>query len=90
MVSRAGMGALTELSVLGKPTIVIPISGSHQEDNAYYFKKQNAVVLWDERQLNVGKFFRGNSRFDRGQSSVGRFESEYARSYAVRRGREDG
>lgn len=56
VVSRAGMGTLTELAVLGKPTVLIPIPGSHQEDNAYYFKKQNAVVLWDERQLTPENF----------------------------------
>lgn len=56
VISRAGMGTLTELSVLGKPTVLIPISGSHQEDNAYYFKKQNAVVLWDEKNLTPENF----------------------------------
>lgn len=56
MISRAGMATLTELAVLGKPTVLIPISGSHQEDNAYYFKKQNAVVLWDERNLTPENF----------------------------------
>ncbi len=56
VVSRAGMGTLTELAALGKPTVLIPIPESHQEDNAYYFKKQNAVVLWDERQLTPENF----------------------------------
>lgn len=56
VISRGGMGTLTELATLGKPTVVIPISGSHQEDNAYYFKKQNAVVLWDEKNLTSENF----------------------------------
>lgn len=56
VISRGGMGTLTELSVLGKPTVVIPIPGSHQENNAYYFKKQNAVVLWDENNLTPENF----------------------------------
>lgn len=56
VISRAGMGTLTELALLGKPTVLIPISGSHQEDNAYYFKKQNAVVFWDERNITSENF----------------------------------
>jgi UDP-N-acetylglucosamine--N-acetylmuramyl-(pentapeptide) pyrophosphoryl-undecaprenol N-acetylglucosamine transferase len=56
VVSRAGMGTLTELAVLGKATVLIPIPGSHQEDNAYYFKKQNAVVLWDEKNITPENF----------------------------------
>lgn len=56
VISRAGMGTLTELALLGKSTVLIPISGSHQEDNAYYFKKQNAVVFWDEKNLTPENF----------------------------------
>jgi len=56
VISRAGMSTLSELSVLGKPTVLIPISGSHQEDNAYYFKKQNAVAFWDGRKLTSENF----------------------------------
>jgi UDP-N-acetylglucosamine--N-acetylmuramyl-(pentapeptide) pyrophosphoryl-undecaprenol N-acetylglucosamine transferase len=56
VISRAGMATLTELAVLGKPTVLIPIYGSHQEDNAYYFKKQNAVAFWDERNLTPENF----------------------------------
>lgn len=56
VISRAGMATLTELAVLGKPTVIVPISGGHQEDNAYYFKKQNAVVLWDEKNLTPENF----------------------------------
>ncbi|MBI5071309.1 undecaprenyldiphospho-muramoylpentapeptide beta-N-acetylglucosaminyltransferase [Candidatus Falkowbacteria bacterium] len=56
VISRAGMATLTELAMLGKPTAVIPISGSHQEENVYYFKKQNAVVFWDENNLTPENF----------------------------------
>lgn len=51
VVSRAGMGTLTELAVLGKPTILVPIPKSHQEDNAYYFKRNNAVFLMEQKDL---------------------------------------
>ena len=56
IISRAGMATLTELAALGKPTVIIPISGSHQEDNAYYFKKQNAVVVWEEKNITPENF----------------------------------
>lgn len=51
VVSRAGMGVLTELSVLGKPGILIPISDSHQQANAQYFAEQKAVVLLNQKNL---------------------------------------
>ncbi len=51
VVSRAGMGVLTELSVLGKSSIIIPIPGSHQEFNAQYFAEQKAVVLIEEKTM---------------------------------------
>lgn len=59
VISRAGMATLTELAVLGKPTVLVPIPKSHQEDNAYYFKKQNAVVFWNEEDLTPENFFAG-------------------------------
>lgn len=34
VVSRAGIGSLTELAYLGKPTVLIPMPDSHQEANA--------------------------------------------------------
>lgn len=44
VVSRCGMNALTELSYLGKPAILIPIPNSHQVDNAEAFLKADAAV----------------------------------------------
>jgi len=52
VVSRAGLGSLTELSVLKKPAIIIPISDSHQEDNANYFAEQKAIVLLEDKKIN--------------------------------------
>lgn len=48
VVSRAGMGTLAELAVLGKPTILIPIPNSHQVHNASYFEKQKAALYLDQ------------------------------------------
>ncbi len=44
VVTRAGMSTLSELAFLGKPTIVVPMPGSHQEANARLFEEQDAVV----------------------------------------------
>ena len=52
IISRAGLSTLTELAYLGKPAIVIPMPGSHQEINADYFAKRRAVVKLDQKKLN--------------------------------------
>ena len=52
VVSRAGMGFLTELSILGKPAIIIPMPDSHQEINAQYFAEQKAIVLMNQKNIN--------------------------------------
>lgn len=49
VVSRGGMGTLTELAALGKPTIVVPMPRSHQEENAAFFASYGAAVIVDER-----------------------------------------
>jgi UDP-N-acetylglucosamine--N-acetylmuramyl-(pentapeptide) pyrophosphoryl-undecaprenol N-acetylglucosamine transferase len=43
-VSRAGMGTLTELGVLGIPAILVPLPG-HQEKNAAYLRERNAALV---------------------------------------------
>lgn len=50
IVSRAGLGTLTELSYLEKCTILIPLKG-HQELNAKYFFDKDAVELSTENNL---------------------------------------
>ena len=55
VVSRCGMGSLTELSVLGKPTIFIPLADTHQEDNAkFILDKEAGVIIW-QRELTREK-----------------------------------
>jgi len=56
VVSRCGMGVLTELSYLGKPSILIPIPNSHQEENAQIFKDQEAAVVLNQNELTPKKF----------------------------------
>ncbi len=43
VVSRAGMGTISELAALGKPSIIVPIPGSQQEDNAKALEAQGAA-----------------------------------------------
>ena len=50
VVSRAGLGTLTELSFLKKCAILVPLKG-HQELNAKYFFEKNAVELANEDNL---------------------------------------
>lgn len=56
VVTRAGMSTLSELIVLAKPIIIIPIPESHQEFNADYFQKNNAAVVLSEPSLNKENF----------------------------------
>lgn len=51
VVSRAGLGVLTESSVLKKPLILIPIPDSHQVANAEYFAEKKAAVLIGQKGL---------------------------------------
>ena len=56
VVSRAGMAVLSELSALAKPAILIPISNSHQEENAVEFFRNNAAALLKEPDLSPADF----------------------------------
>lgn len=55
VVSRAGMGSLTEIAYLKKPSIIIPIPGSHQEENALYFAERGGIAMLDQRELDEEK-----------------------------------
>ena len=56
VVSRAGLGALTEISLAGKPAIIIPMPNSHQEANANYFAEKEAVIYLDQQALDKKAF----------------------------------
>ncbi len=45
VVARAGMGTLTEISALKKPSILVPMPNSHQEDNAKVFAESGAGLV---------------------------------------------
>lgn len=56
VISRCGMNVLTELSYLGKPSILIPIPESHQEHNAKIFEQANAAVVVDQNNISNQDF----------------------------------
>ena len=56
VISRCGMGVLTEISYLGKPAILIPIPNSHQENNAEIFDKAQAALVLNQNELTAKKF----------------------------------
>jgi len=56
VVSRCGLGVLTEISALGKASILIPMPDSHQEDNAAIFAEHQAAIVLSEKNLSPGIF----------------------------------
>ncbi|MEA3293202.1 MAG: UDP-N-acetylglucosamine--N-acetylmuramyl-(pentapeptide) pyrophosphoryl-undecaprenol N-acetylglucosamine transferase, partial [Patescibacteria group bacterium] len=54
IVSRAGAGAIFEISAAGKPSIIIPLplaAQNHQIENAYAFAKNKATIVIEEENL---------------------------------------
>lgn len=56
VISRAGMGMLSELSFFAKPTILIPMPDSHQEKNAEIFSTNKAAIVLSQKGLNKMEF----------------------------------
>jgi UDP-N-acetylglucosamine--N-acetylmuramyl-(pentapeptide) pyrophosphoryl-undecaprenol N-acetylglucosamine transferase len=57
VVSRAGLGSITELSTLGKPAIIIPMPNSHQEKNAQLLAQAHAAIVLQQQTLNTHTFY---------------------------------
>lgn len=51
VIARAGIGSITELSALGKVSIIVPMPNSHQEWNAHYLYEKNAAVIIDQTDI---------------------------------------
>lgn len=51
VVSRAGMGTLSELAALRKASIVVPMPGTHQDANARAFGTSGGAIVCDQRAL---------------------------------------
>ena len=58
VVSRAGLGALTEISFYRKASIIIPIPHSHQEDNAAEAAKTKGAIILDQTRLTADDLMR--------------------------------
>lgn len=56
VVTRAGMGTLSELALLGKACVILPMPRSHQEANAAVFGRAGAAVLLDETNVSSERF----------------------------------
>lgn len=56
VVARAGLGTISELAVLGKPAIIIPMPKSHQELNADLLKRNSAAVVLAQKELTPESF----------------------------------
>lgn len=54
IVSRAGMGTITELSAWGKPSVLIPLPHSPQEANARILKDTQAAIVLEQETTTVG------------------------------------
>ncbi len=52
VVTRAGMGTLTELAALRKPALVVPMPESHQWANARAFARVGAIEVADQAALS--------------------------------------
>ncbi len=60
IVSRAGSGAIFEIAVFKKPSILIPLdsaAGDHQKFNAYEYAGNGACVVIEESNLKSSLFF---------------------------------
>lgn len=56
VVCRAGLSTLTELSVLEKTSVIIPMPNSHQEDNADLVKNAAAGIVLYREDVTVQNF----------------------------------
>lgn len=70
VVSRAGINTLTELSLLGKPALLIPIPNNEQNKNAKYFEMLGLVRVLPQSKLsaetllkNIGTMLKSLDRF---------------------------
>lgn len=56
VVSRAGLSTITELSNLGKMSIIIPMPNSHQEVNALLLAKYKAAIVVPQSTIDTQGF----------------------------------
>lgn len=56
VVTRAGMGMLSELAALGKPLVIVPMSRSHQLQNAQAYARSSGAPVIDELTADPAVF----------------------------------
>ena len=56
VITRAGMGTLSEIAFVGKATIIIPMPKSHQEANAKLFADNKAAIVLEQDTLSPDIF----------------------------------
>ena len=52
VIARAGFGTLTELAALSKAAVILPMFGTHQEENAKIFADGDAIVMLERGTEN--------------------------------------
>jgi len=55
VLSRAGLGSLTDLAHHKKPAIIVPMPDTHQEDNAALLYHMHAAIVIDQQDLSPDK-----------------------------------
>jgi len=50
VISRAGMGTISELAFLSKPAIIIPIPDNQQEENTAILSKKKGAIVFEQSQ----------------------------------------
>ncbi len=53
VVTRAGMGTISELAALEKPMILVPIPASHQVENALYCQEKGAAIYLAQEHITA-------------------------------------
>ncbi len=53
VISRAGLGMMTELMALGKPCVIVPMPRTHQVANARYLSDHQAAIVLDEEHTTA-------------------------------------
>ncbi len=74
ILSRAGLGVLTELSALAKASIIIPMPNSHQEDNASVLKKAEAAWVFSQDSFKTEDLVDRLNHFQKNKEEVKRLE----------------
>jgi UDP-N-acetylglucosamine--N-acetylmuramyl-(pentapeptide) pyrophosphoryl-undecaprenol N-acetylglucosamine transferase len=91
VVSRAGMGAVSELAAAGKPSILVPLptaSDQHQLRNAEAFARAGAARMVLDAELTGARLVEEVTRLSREPGvleSMGQAAREFARPGAARR-----